>query len=130
MWSRDNARKRIFDKVVELADQRLEDASLAPTPEGLTPHSLRHIYISLQVALGHDPATIAQDAGHADMAVTFRIYTHVMRLNDGPGAPQGPRQRRGFGTNWNWNRRRGLQQRPNRRAPERRNPRVRGGPVR
>jgi hypothetical protein len=28
-------------------------------------------------------ATIAQDAGHADMAVTFRIYTHVMRLSEG-----------------------------------------------
>jgi integrase len=82
-WSRDNARKRIFDKAVELADQRLEDAGLAPTPEGLTPHSLRHTYISLRVALGHDPATIAQDAGHADMAVTFRIYTHVMRLQEG-----------------------------------------------
>jgi integrase len=82
-WSRDNARKRIFDKAVELADRRLEDAGLAPMPEGLTPHSLRHTYISLRVALGHDPATIAQDAGHADMAVTFRIYTHVMRLQEG-----------------------------------------------
>jgi integrase len=82
-WSRDNARKRIFDKAVELADRRLEDAGLAPTPEGLTPHSLRHTYISLRVALGHDPATIAQDAGHADMAVTFRIYTHVMRFQEG-----------------------------------------------
>ncbi|MDX6726248.1 MAG: integrase [Baekduia sp.] len=82
-WSRDNARKRIFDKAVELADRRLEDAGLAPTPEGLTPHSLRHTYISLRVALGHDPATLAQDAGHADMAVTFRIYTHVMRLQEG-----------------------------------------------
>jgi integrase len=35
----------------------------------MTSHSLRHTYISLRVALGHDPATIAQDAGHADMAV-------------------------------------------------------------
>jgi integrase len=83
MWSRDNARKRIFDKAVELADERLEEAGLVPIPEGLTPHSLRHTYISLRVALGDDAATIAQDAGHADMAVTFRIYTHVMRLSEG-----------------------------------------------
>jgi integrase len=83
MWSRDNARKRIFDKAVELADDRLEEAGLVPIPEGLTPHSLRHTYISLRVALGDDAATIAQDAGHADMAVTFRIYTHVMRLQEG-----------------------------------------------
>lgn len=81
--SRDNARKRIFDKAVEIADEQLEAAGLAPTAEGLTPHSLRHTYISLRVALGDDPATIAQDAGHADMQVTFRIYTHVMRLQDG-----------------------------------------------
>ncbi len=82
-WSRDNARKRIFDKAVELADAQLDGAGLAPIPEGLTPHSLRHTYISLGVAIGDDPATIAQDAGHADMAVTFRIYTHVMRFNEG-----------------------------------------------
>jgi hypothetical protein len=75
--------ERIFDEAVARADQRLEDAGLAPTPEGLTPHSLRPTYISLRVALGHDPATIAQDAGHADMAVTCRIYTHVMRLQEG-----------------------------------------------
>jgi len=83
MWSRDNARKRIFDKAVDLADERLEEGGLAPITEGLTPHSLRHTYISLRVALGDDPAVISQDAGHADMAVTFRIYTHVMRLQDG-----------------------------------------------
>jgi len=55
----------------------------APITEGLTPHSLRHTYISLRVALGDDPAVISQDAGHADMAVTLRIYTHVMRLQEG-----------------------------------------------
>jgi len=82
-WSRDNARKRIFDKAIERADEQLAAADLAPTPEGLTPHSLRHTYISLRVALGDDPAAIAQDAGHADMGVTFRIYTHVMRLQEG-----------------------------------------------
>src|SRR3954468_17700089 len=54
-----------------------------PIPERLTMHSLRHTYISLRVALGDDAAVIAQDAGHADMSVTFRIYTHVMRLQPG-----------------------------------------------
>jgi integrase len=39
-----------------LADRRLEEAGLNP---------------------------IAQDAGHADMALTFRTYTHVMRLQEG-----------------------------------------------
>ena len=36
-----------------------------------------------QVEIGDDPAAISRDAGHADMGVTFRIYTHVMALQDG-----------------------------------------------
>jgi len=56
---------------------------LAPLPERLTQHSLRHTYISLRVAIGDDPAAVSRDAGHADMGVTFRIYTHVMALQDG-----------------------------------------------
>jgi len=81
--SRDNTRTRVLGKAHELADQALVEADLAPLPERLTQHSMRHTYISLRVALGDDPATISQDAGHADMGVTFRIYTHVMRLQDG-----------------------------------------------
>jgi hypothetical protein len=34
------------------------------------------------MALGDDLATVSRDAGHADMSVTYRIYTHVMRLED------------------------------------------------
>lgn len=33
--------------------------------------------------MGDDPAVISQDAGHADIGVTFRIYTHVMRFQEG-----------------------------------------------
>jgi integrase len=81
--SRDNTRTRILAKAHELTDEALLQADLAPLPERLTQHSLRHTHISLRVALGDDPATIAHDAGHADMSVTFRIYTHVMRLQEG-----------------------------------------------
>jgi integrase len=81
--SRDNTRTRILAKAHRLADEALIKADIAPLPAKLTQHSLRHTYISLRVALGDDPATIAQDAGHADMSVTFRIYTHVMRLEPG-----------------------------------------------
>lgn len=81
--SRDNTRSRILGKAIEAADAALEADDLTPLPERLTQHGLRHTYISLRVALGDDPATIAQDAGHADMTVTFRIYTHVMRLAEG-----------------------------------------------
>jgi hypothetical protein len=93
-----------------------------PIPEGLTPHSLRHTYISLRVALGDDAATIAQDAGHADRAVTFRIYTHVMRLQEGD------RERlralvNGFGTKRHWSGCRRAVGARGQRARERRNPR-------
>jgi integrase len=81
--SRDNARSRILIPARKLADELLLAADLAPLPERLTLHSLRHTYISLRVAIGDDLASISQDAGHADITVTFRIYTHVMALRDG-----------------------------------------------
>ena len=81
--SRDNTRTRILGKAREAADEALIAAELSPLPERLTQHSMRHTHISLRVALGHDLATISRDAGHADINVTFRIYTHVMSLEDG-----------------------------------------------
>jgi hypothetical protein len=39
------------------------------------------------VALGDDPATTAQDAGHADMTVRFRISTRVMSFAEGDREP-------------------------------------------
>jgi integrase len=84
--SRDNTRTRILGKAIELADEALIVADLAPLPEKLTQHSLRHTYISLRVALGDDLAAVSRDAGHADINVTFRIYTHVMSLGEGDRA--------------------------------------------
>ena len=81
--SRDNTRTRVLGKAHEAADEALVAAELAPLPERLTQQSMRHTYISLRVALGHDLAAISRDAGHADINVTFRIYTHVMSLQDG-----------------------------------------------
>jgi integrase len=80
--TRDNTRQRVLAKAIERADERLEAAGHVPLPEGLTQHGLRHTYISLRLALGHDLAVVAQDAGHADISVTYRIYTHVMRLGE------------------------------------------------
>lgn len=80
--SKANTRTRILGVAHRRADDMLEAAGLSPLPERLTQHSLRHTYISLRVAIGDDIATIAQDAGHADMSTTFRIYTHVMRADE------------------------------------------------
>jgi integrase len=81
--SRDNTRQRVLGKAVNRANEILHAAEYAPLPDSITQHSLRHTYISLRLALGDDPAAVAQDAGHADMSVTFRVYTHVMRLGEG-----------------------------------------------
>ena len=81
--TRDNVRTRVLARAHTLADEALEAQGLAPLPERLTLHSLRHTYISLRIALGDDIAAIAEDAGHADVGVTFRIYTHGMRLQEG-----------------------------------------------
>ena len=51
----------------------------APLPEGLK-HSLRHTYVSLRLALGHDLVAVSQDAGHSGIEVTLRIYAHLMKL--------------------------------------------------
>jgi integrase len=80
--SKDNTRERVLGKAIEEADKALVKADRTPLPERLTQHSLRHTYISLRMALGHDLARVSEDVGHSDMAVTYRVYTHVMRLDD------------------------------------------------
>ena len=80
--SKDNTRERVLGKTIEKADEPLVKVDHPPLPESLTQHSLRHTYISLRMALGHDLARVSEDVGHSDMAVTYRIYTHVMRLED------------------------------------------------
>jgi integrase len=80
--SKDNTRERVLGKAIEEADEALVEAGHTPLPERLTQHSLRHTYISVRMALGHDLASVSEDAGHSDMSVTYRIYTHVMRLDD------------------------------------------------
>ena len=52
-------------------------ADLAPLPEQLPHHFLRRTYISLRVTIGDDLAAVSRDVGHADINVTFRIYTHA-----------------------------------------------------
>jgi integrase len=82
-WSRDNARNRVLRPAHDLADMMLDGDDLVPLPARLTLHSLRHTYVSLRVALGDDLAAISRDAGHADVSITSRIYTHVMSLGQG-----------------------------------------------
>lgn len=80
---RNAASGRMLLPAIALANERLEAAGSTPLPEGLTLHGLRHSYVSLRLAIGHDIATVSRDAGHADATITAAIYTHAMRIDDG-----------------------------------------------
>ena len=74
-----NIRNRILAAAVARANERLDEASEPPLPEGLTPHKLRHTYASILVALGGDPGAVMDELGHTDPAFTLRVYRHDMR---------------------------------------------------
>jgi integrase len=74
-----NIRRRVLDKAVERANERLAEIDDVPLPDGLTPHKLRHTFCSVLVALGEDPGAVMDQMGHTDAAFTMRVYRHGMR---------------------------------------------------
>lgn len=42
-------------------------------------HALRHTFASILISQGHDPVFVADQLGHADPAVSLRIYGHLFR---------------------------------------------------
>jgi integrase len=41
------------------------------------PHKLRHSYASIAITNGADVASVSENLGHSDKAVTLRMYTHA-----------------------------------------------------
>jgi integrase len=74
-----NIRRRVLDKAVEKANEKLTKAGDVPLPDGLTPHKLRHTFASILVALGDDPGSVMDQLGHTDPRFTLRVYRHGMR---------------------------------------------------
>ena len=62
----EHVRGRTLAVAVDRANSRLGEQGRALFPDHLTPHSLRHTYISLRLALGDDLAAVAQAVGHID----------------------------------------------------------------
>jgi integrase len=61
------------------ADDRLRAAfarilKAAQLPPHFTPHCMRHTYCSLLIAAGVSPVYVQQQAGHADVGFTVRVY--------------------------------------------------------
>jgi integrase len=64
---------------IKRANARLEKLGIEPISERVTPHSLRRTYASLRAACGDDPVYIAEQLGHTDMNLTFRIYQKAVK---------------------------------------------------
>ena len=100
-FSGDNIRSRVFEPALSIANERRVSVDLAPLPEGLTPHKLRHTCCSLLFVCGYELPRVMAMLGHADSAVTLRIYAHVMSSDAGErerlqalvGQPAGARSR-------------------------------------
>ena len=43
----------------------------------ITPHWLRHTYITMLYQAGVDVLTAKEQAGHSDISTTLEIYTHL-----------------------------------------------------
>jgi integrase len=84
--TKDNVRQRVLKPAIDRANQRLTDRDLAPLPDGLTLHKLRHTAVSLLIAKGENPNYVMSQLGHTDPAFILRLYTHAMERRDGEAA--------------------------------------------
>lgn len=69
LWS--GAFRRRWDRAVEAAGIRR-----------VTPHDLRATCISLLISAGADPTSVQHHVGHANAAVTMRVYSQVNQSGD------------------------------------------------
>lgn len=76
--TRRNVEHRI-KSAIRKANPKLEEMGIEPISERVTPHSLRRTYASLRAACGDDPVYIAEQLGHSDMNLTFRIYQKAVK---------------------------------------------------
>ncbi|MDZ5441760.1 tyrosine-type recombinase/integrase [Micromonospora sp. 4G57] len=53
----------------------------AGLPE-VTCHDLRHFFASVLIGAGHNPKAVAERLGHADPAMTLRVYAHLWPEDD------------------------------------------------
>jgi integrase len=79
---KDNINKRVLRPVLARADELLADRGQHPLPRGVTPHKLRHTFVSILIALGRDPRHVMDQLGHTDPKFTLRVYAHAMRFSE------------------------------------------------
>ena len=60
-----------------LTGRGLEKAAERAGLEGVTFHVLRHTFASILIAQGHDPVFVSRQLGHANAAITLKVYAHL-----------------------------------------------------
>ena len=75
----DNVRARVIAPTVHRANELREETGRLPLPPGVTPHTLRHTFISFLLEAGASPRYVMGQVGHADPKTTLRIYAHLLK---------------------------------------------------
>ena len=60
-----------------LTGRGLEKACARAELHGVTCHSLRHTFASILIDQGRDPVFVSRQLGHANPAITLRVYAHL-----------------------------------------------------
>jgi integrase len=60
-----------------LTGRGLEKAAKAAGLQAVTFHVLRHTFASILIAQGHDPVFVSRQLGHANAAITLKVYAHL-----------------------------------------------------
>ena len=60
-----------------LTARGLEKAAKRAGLKGVTFHVLRHTFASILIARGHDPVFVSRQLGHANPAITLKVYAHL-----------------------------------------------------
>jgi integrase len=60
-----------------LTARGLEKACERAALSDVTFHALRHTFASMLIAKGHDPVFVSRQLGHANPAITLRVYAHL-----------------------------------------------------
>jgi integrase len=75
------ANNQVFAPATQLANSRRQERGERPLPH-VTPHILRHTYISLALETGYSVPYVMQQVGHRDPRMTMRVYAKVCARRD------------------------------------------------
>jgi len=79
--ARDSRSSRL-KKTIKRVNLKLEEASIAPISELVSPQSLRRTYASLRYACGDDPVYVIEQSGWADPSFPIRVYANTARRRE------------------------------------------------